>query len=232
MTTLARDRRWGGSFPGKLAAWTLLVSGLITLAYVANAAAPSPPEDLLYRYSTALAALIQYAFMLAVVLWIARGLARPALGFRRPVSWRQAGALIFACLGTTWAISALLSVFLDAGEEQGLLPEGWNSGRGGAFLANFVVIAIVAPIVEETTYRGLGFAVVGAAAGPLGAILVTALAFGLSHGLVVALPVLTVFGALLAWLRWTTSSVYPPMILHALFNAAALLAAVTFGESL
>ena len=56
---------------------------------------------------------------------------------------------------------------------------------------------------------------------------VTALAFGLAHGLVVALPVLTIFGAILAWLRLKTESLYPPIILHALFNGAALIAAVT-----
>lgn len=64
------------------------------------------------------------------------------------------------------------------------------------------------------------------------AITVTPLAFGLSHGLVIALPVLTIFGAILAWLRWRTDSLYPPIVLHALFNAAALLAAVTLGGGL
>ena len=56
---------------------------------------------------------------------------------------------------------------------------------------------------------------------------VTALAFGLAHGLVVGLPVLTIFGAILAWLRLKTGSLYPPIALHALFNGAALIAAVT-----
>ena len=63
--------------------------------------------------------------------------------------------------------------------------------------------------------------------GAAAAIVVTALAFGLAHGLVVALPVLSIFGAILAWLRLRTDSVYPTMILHALFNGIALIAAVT-----
>ena len=46
--------------------------------------------------------------------------------------------------------------------------------------------------------------------GVVAAILVTAIAFGLAHGLVVALPVLTIFGAILAWLRYSTDSIYPP----------------------
>ena len=52
-------------------------------------------------------------------------------------------------------------------------------------------------------------------------------AFGLAHGLVVALPVLTIFGAILGWLRWRTDSVYPPMLLHATFNGFALAVSVT-----
>jgi membrane protease YdiL (CAAX protease family) len=58
---------------------------------------------------------------------------------------------------------------------------------------------------------------------------VTAVAFGLAHGLLVALPVLTVFGAILGWLRVRTESVVPCIVLHAIFNGAALLAAVTVG---
>lgn len=70
---------------------------------------------------------------------------------------------------------------------------------------------------------------VGSSFGPPAAIVVTGLAFGLAHGLVVALPVLSLFGVILAALRWRTASLYPPIILHALFNATALIAAVTFG---
>ena len=51
-----------------------------------------------------------------------------------------------------------------------------------------MVVALVAPFVEELTYRGLGYAAVRDAFGAVAAILVTSIAFGLAHGLVVALP--------------------------------------------
>ncbi len=41
---------------------------------------------------------------------------------------------------------------------------------------------------------------------------------------------LTIFGAILGWLRWKTGSLYPPIVLHAVFNGAALIAAVTLGD--
>ena len=216
-----------------LIVWVALVAALITLAYASNAAAPGAPDkDLLYRYSTAVGGVIQYALIAGVVAFAARGVPAATLGFIRPSSWLRAGGLTVASLLAIWIAGAGLNVFLKAGEEQGLVPDEWDSSRVGPFLANFVVIAVVAPIVEETTYRGLGFAAVSDRLGPLAAIWITALAFGLSHGLLIALPVLTLFGVILAWLRSRTESLYPPIILHALFNGAALIAAVTVGGGL
>jgi len=216
-----------------LVGWIALVSALVALAYVSKAASPGGPgAGVLYRYSTAVGALAQYLLISAAVVFISRGISRPVLGFARPTSWSRAAALTLASLVAIWVVGAGLNVFLKAGEEQGLVPNGWDSSRAGPFLANFIVIAFVAPVVEETTFRGLGFAAISEKLGPVAAIGVTALAFGLSHGLLIALPVLTIFGAILACLRWRTRSLYPAIILHALFNATALIAAVTRGGGL
>lgn len=211
----------------KLVAWAGLVGTLILLAYAGNAAGPAPPDDVLYRYSTAIAVLVQYAIISAVVLIIARGVPRETIGFRTPASWGRAAGLIVASLLAIWAASWLFGLFLNASEEQGLVPEEWDPSQAQAFVANFAIIVFVAPVVEETTYRGLGFAAVRSSFGPLAAVLVTGLAFGLSHGLLLALPVLTLFGVILGVVRWRTESLYPPIALHALFNGAALLAAIT-----
>ena len=211
----------------RLIGWVILVVALAMLSYAANIAGGKPPSDVLYQWSTAVGALVQYAVILAIVLGIARGIAPATLGLRRPASWPRAAGLILVALLSIWVFGAILNVFLKAGEEQGLVPDGWDSSRAAPFVANFLVVALVAPFVEELTYRGLGFAAVAGSYGPVAAIVVTALAFGLAHGLLVALPVLTLFGAILAWLRFKTGSVYPTMILHGVFNGAALIAAVT-----
>ena len=93
------------------------------------------------------------------------------------------------------------------------------------FVLNLVALAIVGPIAEELTFRGLGFYLLQRY-GQTPAIVVIGITFGLWHGLVEALPVLVVFGVGLAFLRSRTNSIYPGMILHATFNATALLAAV------
>ena len=211
----------------RLAGWAGLVGFLALLSYAANFASDGDlPDDVLYRWSTAIGGAIEYMVILVIVLALARGLAPQTLGLVRPRSWRQAAKLAAFALVGIWVIGAALNLFLKAGEEQGLVPPDWESDRAAAFAANFVVVTLVAPVVEELTYRGLGFAAVRDAFGVGAAIAVTALAFGLAHGLVVGLPVLTVFGAILAWLRLRTSSLYPPIVLHALFNGIALIAAV------
>ncbi len=212
----------------RLAGWAILVTALAALSYAANLAdTGDTPDDLLYRWSSAIGGLVQYAIILAIVLFIARGLAPATLGLVRPASWAKAAGRVATALVSIWVIGAVLNVFLEAGKEQGLVPDGWDSGRAAPFVANFVVVAGVAPVVEELTYRGLGFAAVRDAFGNGAAVVVTALAFGLAHGLFIALPVLTIFGLILAWVRLTTGSIYPTIALHALFNGIALIAAVT-----
>jgi membrane protease YdiL (CAAX protease family) len=212
----------------RLVGWAILVTALAALSYAANVADSSdPPDDLLFRWSSAIGGLIQYAIILGIVLAIARGLSPATLGLVSPGSWRRAAGRVATALAAIWVIGAVLNIFLEAGKEQGLVPNGWDSGRAAPFVANFVVVAGVAPVVEELTYRGLGFAAVRDTFGAGAAVVVTALAFGLAHGLVVALPVLTIFGLILAWLRLRTGSIYPTIALHALFNGIALIAAVT-----
>jgi len=198
----------------RLVGWVILVGALAALSYAANLAGGEPADDVLYQWSTAVAALVQYGIILAIVLALARGIAPATLGLRRPDSWARAAGWILAALATIWILGAILNIFLKAGEEQGLVPDGWDSSRA-------------APFVEELTYRGLGFAAVRDGYGVTWAIVVTALAFGLAHGLIVALPVLSIFGAILAFVRFKTDSLYPSIILHGMFNGVALIAAVS-----
>lgn len=212
---------------GRLAAWAVLVGLLALTSYGARLSDAATPEDVLYRWSTSAGALIQYGIMLVLILAIARGFGSPLLALERPASaWRAAklGAIAFGVILVT---AGALGQVLDAGDEQGLVPDAWDSSRAVPFLANALVVVLVAPFVEELLYRGLGMSLLFPFLGPLFSILITGLAFGLAHGLVLGLPVLTIFGIALGWLRWKTDSVYPGMVVHGLFNGAALVAAVT-----
>jgi membrane protease YdiL (CAAX protease family) len=210
----------------KLVAWLVFVLVLTAIAYLGRLADTETPDDLAYRYSSSIAALVQYGLMLGILLLIARGMPlREAFGLRRPRSWPRALGAALIALVAIWAMSAALSPFLDATDEQGLVPEEWDSSRAGAFAAFFVVVAFIAPAVEELTYRGLGFSLL-APYGAWVAIVATGVLFGLAHGLVLGLPILTFFGLAIGWLRARTDSIYPPILLHSVFNGTALIVSV------
>ena len=215
-----------GPARGRLVAWLIFVLALTALSYAGRLDGSEPPDDIAFRYGYAIAAAVQYAVMLGILLLIARGLdVHRVFALRRPASWWRALGYAAVALVAIWIVGAALSPFLDATEEQGLVPDEFDSSRAGAFAAFFVVVVFVAPAVEELTYRGLGFALLAPYGAPL-AIVVTGLLFGLAHGLLIALPVLTFFGFAIGWLRWRSDSIYPPMLLHATFNGTALILSV------
>jgi uncharacterized protein len=210
---------------GKLAAWAILVGVLALLGYSVRLSGGKPPKDAAYLYSTAASGLVQYAIILAVVLVITR----PdwfLLALRRPRTWGRTLAAVLLVFASVYAASAIVSAYSNPGREQGLTPQGWDSGRAAPFVVNFIVFVAVAPVVEELTFRGLGYSLLEPL-GRLSAILWVGLAFGLAHGLVEGLPILIVFGCGLAYLRERSDSVYPGMVVHGTFNAIALIAAVT-----
>jgi uncharacterized protein len=218
--------------PGRLVAWLGFALVFAALGYAARFGGGEEPKNVAYRYSSSLAALFQYALILGILLLIALGLPkREMFALRRPPSWRRAAGYIVIALLAIWGAAAVLSPVLRGGtHEQGLVPDKWEPSHVGAFLAFFVVVTVVAPTVEELAYRGLGFTLVS----PYGqwpAILVTGVLFGLAHGLLIALPVLVVFGIAVAWVRARTGSVYPGMFLHGTFNGVALLASVLVAHS-
>jgi hypothetical protein len=206
---------------GKLVAWLALVGVLTALAYASRLAGGPPPRDALYRYSLALSGLLEYAVLLAIVYWIARGLSRGTLGLTAPPSWARAIGLMVLLLVLILIAEQALEYLLHAAREQGLEPTRWEPDRALPFALNAFVVVVIAPIVEELTFRGLGFAVLrpfGAAVAVVG----TATAFAAVHGLVDGFVPLLVFGLAIGFLRLKTESVYPGMIFHSFFNATAL----------
>jgi membrane protease YdiL (CAAX protease family) len=210
-----------------LTLWTTFVLLFATLSYSVRFSSGKPDRDTLYKWSTAAAGLVQFLIVGLIVYGIAGlGDRRKLLALRRPTSWGRA-AVIGVGIGIAMTVLlALLSPLLKPGQEQGLTPTRWEPSHAAAYIANAIVVAVVAPIVEELTFRGLGYSLLE----PFGrwtAIVLVGLLFGLAHGLVEAFPFLAAFGAMLAYLRSRVDSVYPGMIVHGLFNAVALVVAVT-----
>lgn len=212
--------------PGHVVAWTTLVVTLAAIAYAGRAAGGEPDANVVYRYAFGLGAVVQYGLLALLALWIAKGLPKRQLfALRLPERPGRAAGLALATFVAIFVVAGVLDRFLHAGKEQGLTPSGWDSAHAGAFALSFFAIAVLAPLVEESVYRGLGYSLLARASVPL-AIALTGLAFAAGHGLVAGLPVLWFFGSALAWLRQRTGSLYPGIAVHALFNAIALIASI------
>jgi membrane protease YdiL (CAAX protease family) len=209
-----------------LAAWTSFVVAFASLSYAVRFTEGKPDPDVLYEWSTVANQLIQYAIVALIVYGIAGlGNRRQLLALRRPTSWWVA-ARVGTAVGIGIAIlTSALGPLLHPGREQGITPAVWIPSHAAQYVANGLVICIVAPFVEELAFRGLGYSLL-VRYGRWTAIVLVGIAFGAAHGLVEAFPFLAAFGAGLAYLRSRVDSVYPGMIVHGLFNAIALTVAV------
>lgn len=198
---------------------------MIAIAYLSRATEGKPDPQTLYEWSTAIGGAVQDAIVLAVVLAIA-GLDGALLGLRRPLSIRRALGLIAAAVIAIYAFEIVYGAIVHPGNEQGLTPSRWEPAHAAAYIANGVVICTFIPFVEELTFRGLGYSLLERF-GRWPAIVAVGVVFGLAHGLILSLPVLVVFGCILAWVRSRTRSVFPGVVLHGAFNLIALVVAVT-----
>jgi membrane protease YdiL (CAAX protease family) len=209
-----------------LVLWSTFVLAFAALSYTFRFTEGKPPKDLLYKWSTVEGNLIQFAIIAAIVYAIAGlGQRRRLFAVRAPTSWRRAMGIGLGIVVGMVALTYALEPLVHPGREQGVTPDTWQPDHAAAYVVNGLVIAVVAPIVEELTFRGLGYSLL-VRFGRTAAIILVGVSFGLAHGLVQAFPFLAAFGAGLAYLRSRVDSVYPGMIVHGLFNATALTVAV------
>src|SRR6266508_3591442 len=192
---------------GAIAAWLAIAALLIALGFVGAATDEANP-DILYDYAFAGGSVVIYGILVGVAFVIASRLGHPL----------EAVGLILLVL----ILGQALEPLLHAGERQGLEPSEWRPDRAAAFALNALVVSTIVPFAEELFFRGVGVRAF-LPFGGFGAIAITALAFGLGHGLLVALPVLVPFGLALGWVRLRADSVWPGMCAHGFYNGSALL---------
>jgi membrane protease YdiL (CAAX protease family) len=213
----------------RLAFWVLFVGLIAALNYAArfsgsgSGTSRGVSHQEIYSWSTFAGGTVIYAVWLGIVLLIVID-RFDLLALRPPKQWFPALKLAVSVIVGIFVwelISSLLPLPQSPGKEQGITNVHWEPAHAGAFAANFVLFAVIAPFVEELTFRGAGQSLLRFL-GRAPSILLVGIAFGLAHGLVEALLILVPFGVGLAWLRDRTGSVLPGMLVHALFNGVAL----------
>lgn len=161
-----------------------------------------------------------------------------------PRWWSQAAPPGFGLVAPTlaWCVTAVtlgLAVALLGARLTGLLAHGHavpqdvkQMGGDASFGMRIVltlVVASIGPLVEELLFRGLLLSALLRHLRVGWAILASALLFGLVHlpdlkWLWYAVPNLVLVGAVLAWLRLRSRSLWPAVIAHASNNLLGMLA--------
>jgi membrane protease YdiL (CAAX protease family) len=159
---------------------------------------------------------------LFLLLWFRRHLPPAALGWRIPAAkwiWFGLAAIPVVLVGSTAMLHVLNLLFPSVVNPQCSVAQ---SGFGQSPLLAYIAIAGVAPIVEETIFRGFIYGWLRAHFELKLAMFLGALVFAFAHSLT-GLPVmfvipLTAIGLVLVWLYQKSGSIAPGAITHSGFN--------------
>jgi membrane protease YdiL (CAAX protease family) len=196
--------------------WSLLlfVVALLAIGFVALRLLPMPPEML-----PILGGFFAVALLSVVVAVLPLGWgAIPALGLRG-ANWRY---IVFGAIGTM-----VLSVAVS---QSGLQPEGMKQvfeivQGPGQLGISLLLLAVLAPLVEELVFRGLLYGWLAGRWGKTTGWIVSSLAFAAAHTEPAHIILVFPLGLLFGWLRQRTDSLLPSLAAHIANNALALVAA-------
>ncbi|CAK6697534.1 CPBP family intramembrane glutamic endopeptidase [Synechococcus sp. BA-124 BA4] len=163
--------------------------------------------------------------LLMLVILLRSGGEAPESGWLQ-FRWRPLGSALRKSVKYLLIVLPLVSLvgwlqqhfWIDVGGSNPLLELVLRSGNG-LTLACFAFTAIVlAPLFEETIFRGVLLPVVGREIGPLPAVLISSAVFGIAHLSLGEFPPLFTLGLGLGWLRLSSGRLSTCVGLHALWN--------------
>jgi membrane protease YdiL (CAAX protease family) len=223
--------RWRPSAAVAAIAIALVVSQLAAGGLIIAAGGDHAPDAI-----GALGLVVGDLVILAVVVLFARRgaerLTPATLGVRRTRFWPAVGWMLAIYFGVTAADALWVFILAVAGAD---LADGAAATTHLATATALLVLlgaAVMAPIVEEVSFRGYLFPALTRWRGPWIAAVVTALLFGAAHAFVyppLLLPLMATFGFGACLLFWFTGSLLPGIALHALNNALAMSLAIGWG---
>ena len=120
------------------------------------------------------------------------------------------GWLLVRLVGDPGGSNPLLELVLGSKDPLALFLLGWTA-------------VVLAPLFEETIFRGALLPVLAKRCGTAGGVVLSALLFAVAHISIGELAPLTVLGVGLALLRVSTGRLLPSVLMHALWNAITFL---------
>jgi membrane protease YdiL (CAAX protease family) len=224
---------------------SMIVQVIITVIFFVAELAPMSREDLdLFDYTELLnridlGLMLSLSIILSAVVCL--GLvyvfikAKRGTSFRKYIGFRRiSGKAVLAVLGVMIAflvLSALVNYVLGVPEETDVMTEAYVASIWPALF--WIAVILFGPLFEEVFFRGFlyeGFR--NSRLGVIGAILLTSLAWALSHVQYGYFEIATIFvlGIILGIARYKTGSIWAPLIMHVFNNGlSVLLISVEFG---
>lgn len=200
----------------------LLLAPLLQTALVPLAAQPALQQGVLV--------LGLYLGLMAVPLALLWGQLRPhghrPQGGWLQWNWRPLGGLLRRAVAQVlmvlplvalvgWLLERLVG---DPGGSNPLLELVLTSANPLALFCFAITALVLAPLFEETLFRGVLLPVLAQRWGGLWAILISALVFSVAHLSVGELPPLFVLGLGLGWLRLQSGRLGASVLMHSLWN--------------
>jgi len=177
-----------------------------------------------------LSVLVLYLALMSGPLLILRQQLRslgpaPAAGWlqfrwRPPGSaWQRALVGVFMVLPVVSLVGWLQGqLWGDPGGSNPLLDLVLRSQSAPALACFALTAMVLAPLFEETLFRGVLLPVVGRDLGPAWGVFVSALVFAVAHLSLGELPPLLMLGLGLGWLRWSGGRLSSCVLMHGLWN--------------
>jgi hypothetical protein len=231
-----RAGRWDWSdllafIPAAAAAVLFTGSLLVGLTQAVDGSLQASARTAVESFAGQAASYAAAAAALGVLVVLRRGLRLRDLGWRLPRSLGRLGWLPWLVIGVVGAIAALVVAEWLGSLATQLLPNSPNTQctavrdeYGGYVAVAIPLVCLIAPLAEETIFRGFIYGWLRRYLPVLPAVVISAAVFSASHlVLVLGLPLFGV-GVILALLYEYSDSLLPGAIVHGLFNLVGILA--------
>ena len=168
-------------------------------------------------------------FMLALVKWRYKLPAWSGLGWHQLPAWKMSrGSTVLALIAGGILLSFLVGAAaqLHPPKEQLPVEQVMQDHRTALF---FLLMAVlIAPVIEETLFRGFLYPVVARSFGIPAGIIITGILFGLLHGSQLGnnlwlIVIMSTVGALFTWIRARFDTVLASFIVHTAYNGVQVI---------
>jgi membrane protease YdiL (CAAX protease family) len=171
----------------------------------------TPTQSALVKAAVAGAAIV-------LVLFRTKHLSREEIGLVRPAAWPLTLAIMLFYVGWMLATNALIG-WRGAWD--------WTPWLAAPLLASILrvlAVGLLGPIAEELIFRGWFFALLRTRVGVAATLLLTSAGWAMLHYDYswAVIGVILVDGLLLGLARLTSRSVWPPVVMHILYNLYAV----------